>query len=175
MSEDHRVATFQTNHVLSLSCRIEQKTVDVCLLLVVIAGTLAHVDLLGFLICQIGIVDEVIVEDDVGGINGFRCLDGKKVRVARTEADEGYGTLLIEDALRSECLLQVLASFLSCDGKESLKRMGWERKHFGDFILHAESLQGTGCNDGCIVFAIFYLLNSFFNTTTYPFDSQVRT
>ena len=120
MSEDHRVATFQTNHVLSLSCRIEQKTVDVCLLLVMIAGTLAHVDLLGFLICQIGIVNEVIVEDDVGGIDGFCCLDGKKVRVARTEADEGYGALFIENALRSECLLQVLASFLSCDGKEAL-------------------------------------------------------
>ena len=110
MSEDHRVATFQTNHVLSLSSRFEQKTVDVSLLLVVIAGTLAHVDLLGFLICQIGIVDEVIVEDDVGGIDGFRCLDGKEVRVARTEADEGYGALLIEDAFGSECLLQSLAA-----------------------------------------------------------------
>ena len=120
MSEDHRIATFQTNHVFSLSCCFEQKTVDVSLLLVVIAGTLAHVDLLGFLICQIGIVDEVVVEDDVGGIDGFRCLDGKKVRVAGTEADEGYGTLLIEDALRSECLLQVLAFFQSGDGKEAL-------------------------------------------------------
>ncbi len=165
-----------------------------------IAGTLAHVDLLGFLICQIGIVDEVIVEDDVGGIDGFRCLDGKEVRVARTEADEGYGALLIENAFGSECLLQSLAAdsllavglqirrnlrsssvsngstfFQSGDGKESLKRMGWERKYFGDFILHAEALQGTGCNDGCIVFAIFHLLNSFFNTTTYSFDCQVWT
>ena len=99
MSEDHRVATFQTNYVLSLSCCFEQKMVDVSLLLVMIAGTLAHVDFLGFLVCQIGIVDEVVEEDDVGGINGFRCLDGKEVRVARTEADEGYGALLIKDAL----------------------------------------------------------------------------
>ena len=51
--------------------------------------------------------------------------------------------------------------------------MGWERKYFGDFILHAESLQGTGSYDGCIVFAIFYLLNSFFNATADSFDSQV--
>ena len=65
-----------------------------------IAGTLAHVDLLGFLICQIGIVDEVIVEDDVGGINGFRCLDGKEVRVAGTEANEGYGALRIHEILK---------------------------------------------------------------------------
>ena len=120
MGEDHRVATFQTNHVLALSCCFEQQTIDVCLLLVMIAGTLAHVNLLGFLICQIGIVDEVVVEDDVGGIDGFRCLDGKEVRVARTEADEGYGALLIENAFGSECLLQCLASFLSGDGKETL-------------------------------------------------------
>ena len=120
MGEDHRVATFQTNHVLALSCCFEQKTVDFCLLLVVIAGTLAHVDLLGFLICQIGIIDEVVVEDDVGGINGFCCLDGKEVWVAGTEAYEGYCALLVEDALRSECLLQCLASFLSGDGKEAL-------------------------------------------------------
>ena len=84
-----------------------------------IAGTLAYVNLLGFLICQIGIVDEVVVEDDIGGINGLCCLDGKEVWVARTEADEGNGALLIEDALRSECLLQV-ASFLCGDGKEAL-------------------------------------------------------
>ena len=53
--------------------------------------------------------------------------------------------------------------------------MGWEREHFGDFILHAESLQGTGGYDGSIVFAIFHLLNPFFNTATYTFDSQVWT
>ena len=119
MSEDHRVATFQTNHVLALSCSIEQKTVDVSLLLVMIAGTLAYVDLLGFLICQIGIVDEVVVVDDVSGINGFCCLDGKEIRVAGTEANEGYGALLIENAFGSECLLQG-TSFLSGDGKETL-------------------------------------------------------
>ena len=116
MSEDHRVATFQANYVLSLSCCFEEETVDVSLLLVMIPGTLAHVDLFGFLICQIGIVDEVVVEDDVGGIDGFRCLDGKEVRVARTEANEGYRALLIENAFGSECLLQCLASFLSGDG-----------------------------------------------------------
>ena len=115
MSEDHRVATFQTNHVLALSCCFEEETVDFCLLLVVIAGTLAHVDLFGFLICQIGIVDEVVVEDDVGGIDGFCCLDGKEVWIAGTEAYEGYCALLVEDALRSECLLQGF-SFQSGDG-----------------------------------------------------------
>ena len=119
MSEDHRIATFQTNHVLSLSCSFEQEVVDFCLLLVVITGTLAHVDLLGFLICQIEIVDEIVVEDDVGGINGFCCLDGKEVWVAGTEANEGYCALLVENALRSECLLQV-ASFLCGDGKKAL-------------------------------------------------------
>ena len=53
--------------------------------------------------------------------------------------------------------------------------MGWEREYFGDFILHAESLQGTGSYDGSIVLAIFYLLNSFFNAATYAFDGQVWT
>ena len=100
--------------------KLKQRVIVLSCLLCMIAGTLAHVDLLGFLICQIRIVDEVVVEDDVGGINGFRCLDGKEVRVARTEADEGYGALLIENAFGSECLLQSLASFLSGDGKEAL-------------------------------------------------------
>ena len=165
MSKYHRISTFQANYVLAFSCCFEQQTVDVCLFLVMIAGTLAHVDLLGFLVCQIGIVDEVVVEDDVGGINGLCCLDGKEVRVARTEADEGYGALLIENAFGSECLLQSLAAdsllavglqirrnlrsssvsigsafFQSCDGKETLKRMGWEREYFGDFSLHSQSL-----------------------------------
>ena len=120
MSEDHRIATFQTNHILPLSCCIEQEAIYVCLLLVMIAGTLAHINLLGFLICQIGIVDEVVVEDDVGGIDGFCSLDGKEVWVAGTEAYEGYGALLIENAFGSECLLQCLASFLCGDGKEAL-------------------------------------------------------
>ena len=53
--------------------------------------------------------------------------------------------------------------------------MGWEREHFGDFILHAEALQGTGSYNGSIVFAIFYLLNPFFNAAADAFDSQVGT
>ncbi len=142
----------------------------------VIAGTLAHVDLLGFLICQIGIVDEVIVEDDVGGIDGFRCLDGKEILGRQDRSLRGIRCLAYREMLLEvQMPASQFTSFLSGDGKEALKRMGWEREYFGDFILHAESLQGTGGNDGSIVFAIFHLLNSFFNTAAYAFDGQVWT
>ena len=165
MSKYHRISTFQANCVLAFSCSFEQQTVDVCLFLVMIAGSLSYIYFFCFFIIEISLVYQVIIKDDVGGFNGFCCLDGKEVRVARTEADEGNGALLIENAFGSECLLQSLAAdsllavglqirrnlrsssvsigsafFQSCDGKETLKRMGWEREYFGDFILHSQSL-----------------------------------
>ena len=99
MGEDHRVSTFQANHVLAFSGGIEQETVDGGLLLVMIASSLAHIYLLGFFVFEIRRVDEVVVEDDVGLVDGFRSFDGKEVWVARTKANKLYLALAVEDAL----------------------------------------------------------------------------
>ena len=165
MSKYHRISTFQANYVLALSGCIKQKTIDLRLLFMMISGSLSYIYFFCFFIIEISLVYQVIIKDDVGGFNGFCCLDGQQLWVTRTETYQGYGALLIENAFGSECLLQSLAAdslldvglqirrnlrsssvsigsafFQSCDGKETLKRMGWEREYFGDFILHSQSL-----------------------------------
>ncbi len=143
----------------------------------VISGSLSHIYFFCFLIIEIGIVYEVIIKDDVGGINGFCCLDGQRdlghqdrslprirclafremlmgrTKVQSEEFSCSEAEELLYLILHSLCF--TLHSFFAVMARKPCKRMGWEREYFGDFILHAEALQGTGGNDGSIVFAIF--------------------
>ena len=162
MSKYHRISTFQANYVLTLSGCIKQETIDLRLLFMMISVSLSYIYFFCFFIIEISLVNQVIIKDDVSGFNGFCCLDGQQLWVTRTETYQGYGALRIQEILkgrtksekrrifllrsrRTFCIL-ILHSlcftlhFLCCDGKETLKRMGWEREYFGDFILHSQSL-----------------------------------
>ena len=77
MAENHRIATFQANDLLPLSCRIEQQLVDGRLLCMMLAASLAYIEFLGTQVVKICLVNQVVVENYISLLQGLHSLHSK--------------------------------------------------------------------------------------------------
>ena len=174
MAENHRIATFQANDLLPLSCRIEQQLVDGRLLCMMLAASLAYIEFLGTQVVKICLVNQIVVEDDISLLKCLHSLHSKQLRVTGAKAHQRDVPLTMQHVIALEECFQVSTSFEGCYGQIALQRMGLEGQHFADFVFHTQSFQGTGGYDGSINLAVAHLADPLLNAATDAHNCQVR-
>ncbi|MCY1546172.1 hypothetical protein D9M68_821540 [compost metagenome] len=90
-AKDHRVAGLEADHMLALPGQRQHGLVDIFLPARVAPGALAHQHALGLATRQFEHVcgNQIIEQDDIGGLERADGLDGEEIRIAGAGTHEG--------------------------------------------------------------------------------------
>ena len=90
MTEYHGVAAFQSHHGLAFARGIQQQVVDFVLFSMMSSAPFADIHEFSIEGLEKILIHEVVVEDDIGCLQGFECLDRQQFRVTGTETYQGH-------------------------------------------------------------------------------------